>query len=274
MTARRTVRRSGYTLIELLVASAIATLLMLALYSAFDLTVTQTEIGRERVAHTDLARSVISRMSGDLTVTLGILPPQSGQSAGNNSSQQSADPSTTDTGTVTLLPFQGGVVGTDQQLTLFVSKVPRSLLELRPSDPKWSNATTLLPPDLKRVTYYMASSGVGLCRQERPWLTAAGTGDVTTLDTSMEEQEVIAPEVTAVSFSYLDGTSEDGVSEWDGTAASADGVTPVTGPPRAVKVTLDFATLDDRGQTVTKRVVHVFPLRAAIGNASSSTGSQ
>ena len=266
MTARRPPRRSGYTLIELLVASAIATLLMLALYSAFDLTVTQTEIGRERVAHTDLARSVVGRLSGDLSGTLGLLPPQSGQS------DPAAAPSTDGTATPTaaLLPFQAGVIGSDQQLTLFVSKVPRALLERTTAS--GTEATTVLPPDLQRVTYYMASGGTGLCRQVRPWITAAGTGDGTALDTSNEAFEVIAPEVKSVGFEYLNGTGWDG--SWDGSSAALDD-SAMMGPPRAIRVTLVFTLLDDRGQATEKTVIHAFPVRASIGNApATTTGGQ
>ncbi len=265
MTARRTPRRSGYTLIELLVASAIATLLMLALYSAFDLTVTQTEIGRERVAHTDLARSVVGRLSGDLSGTLGLLPPQSGQS----DPAAAASTDGTATATAALLPFQAGVIGDNQQLTLFVSKVPRALLERTTAGA--TEATTILPPDLQRVTYYMAAGGTGLCRQVRPWLTAAGTGDGTALDTSNEAFEVIAPEVKSVGFEYLNGTGWDG--SWDGSSAALDD-SAMMGPPRAIRVTLVFALLDDRGQTTEKTVIHVFPVRASIGNAPATTGGQ
>ena len=268
MTARRTPRRSGYTLIELLVASAIATLLMLALYSAFDLTVTQTEIGRERVAHTDLARSVVGRMSGDLSGTLGLLPPQSGQTTADPAAAPSTDG--TATATAALLSFQAGVIGDNQQLTLFVSKVPRALLERTTAG--GTEATTVLPTDLMRVTYYMASGGTGLCRQVRPWITAAGTGDGTALDTSNEAFEVIAPEVKSVGFEYLNGTGWDG--SWDGSAAALDD-SAMMGPPRAVRVTLVFTLLDDRGQTTEKTVIHVFPVRASIGNAPvAATGGQ
>ena len=267
MTARRAPRRSGYTLIELLVASAIATLLMLALYSAFDLTVTQTEIGRERVAHTDLARSVVGRMSGDLSGTLGLLPPQSGQS--DPAAATSTDGTEAAT-TAALLPFQAGVIGDNQQLTLFVSKVPRALLERTTAS--GTEAPTVLPPDLTRVTYYMAAGGTGLCRQVRPWVTAAGTGDGTALDTSNEAFEVIAPEVTSVGFEYLNGTGWDG--SWDGSSAALDD-SAMMGPPRAIRVTLVFTLLDDRGQTTEKTVIHVFPVRASIGNApTTSTGGQ
>jgi len=282
VTARRTARRSGYTLIELLVASAIATLLMLALYSAFDLTVTQTEIGRERVAHTDLARSIIGRMSNDLSCSLGLLPPQSGQvteDAAASSAAVAEDPmpvetepaSATDTSaTGGLLPFQAGVVGDSQQVTLFVSKVPGALLARSSADGSDINAEQVLPPGLKRITYYLGSNG-GLCRQERDWVTATGTGDATALDTSNESEEVLAPEVTAVSFEYLNGTGWD--SSWDGGSAALDD-SAMMGPPRAIRATLTFELLGDDGQTIQKTVVHVFPVRASIGNATTSTGGQ
>jgi len=265
-------RRSGFTLIELLVASAIATLLMLSLYSAFDLTITQTEVGRERVAHTDLARSLISRMSGDLSGSLGLLPPLSGQKPESGSSSGDTgmtDPAATDETTVAaLLPFQAGVIGDEQSVTLFVSKVPRALLE-RSAAGGEADTAAVLPPDLKRVTYYLASDGSGLCRQEKPWITATGTGDGTALDTTNEQAELLAPEVKAVSFEYLNGTGWD--SSWDGSGTALDD-SAMLGPPRAIRVTFTFELLDDRGQAAEKKVIHVFPVRAAIGNAVVGTG--
>lgn len=268
---RRSRRRSGFTLIELLVASAIATLLMLALYSAFDLTITQTEIGRERVAHTDLARSLVNRMSSDFSGSLGLLPPLSGQKPESSASGGTGmtDPAATDeTATGALLPFQAGVIGDEQSVTLFVSKVPRALLE-RSAAGGMADPNIVLPPDLKRVTYYLASDGSGLCRQEKSWITATGTGDGTALDTSNQEAELLAPEVKAVSFEYLNGSGWD--PTWDGSGAALDD-SALLGPPRAVRVTFTFELLDDRGQATSKTVVHVFPVRAAIGNAVLSTG--
>lgn len=270
---RPTGRRGGYTLIELLVASAIATLLMLALYSSFDLTVTQTNVGRERVAHTDLARAVVNRLSVDLSGAIGLLPPQSGQTPGTDpNAAATTDPSaTTDTSTGALLPFQGGVIGDNQQLTLFVSKVPVWLTQ--PAAAAGADqANAVLPPDLKRVTYYLSSTGTGLCRQERPWVTATGTGDTTALDTSNEAAEVLSPEVTAVTFEYMDGTGW--TSSWDGTGAALDD-SAVLGPPRAIRVTLTFTTVDDAGGETTKTIQHVFPVRAAIGlYTTTTTGGQ
>ncbi len=289
MTRRRSAARPGYTLLEILIASAIGLLLMSALYYSFDLTLTTSDAGRVRVAESDLNRAVINRMAIDLSSPLGVLPPKSGGSTeGASSSTASTDSSTTTTaaattGTATattgttstsgtstsetteggstagtLLPLQAGVIGTSDQLILFVSKVPKWLTDRETA----ADPNALLPSDGHRISYYMHGSGKGLCRQDREWVTADKVGNSTDLDRSTEDAEVIAPEVVALQFEYADGTGY--LSEWDGTQASLDG-SSATGPPRAVKVTLTFEFTDREGVTAQKKIVHIFPIRSAIG---------
>src|SRR6478752_2215562 len=70
--------RPGYTLLEILVATVIALLLMSGIYVAFDVTLNQTEIGRGVVSEADFGRAVFNRMNLDLSLPVGPLPPKSG----------------------------------------------------------------------------------------------------------------------------------------------------------------------------------------------------
>jgi hypothetical protein len=156
------------------------------------------------------------------------------------------------------IPLPIGVIGSDKQLTIFTSRVPNTL-----SDPMASlDPAVLQPADLRRVSYYLASSGSGLCRQEMPWVTADGVRNSTEPDYSTEASDLFAPEVVDVTFEYFDGTAWQ--TEWDGSMPDTDGVTPI-GPPRAIRVTLVFQMLGRGGVNVQKQVQHVFPIRAAIG---------
>ncbi len=277
--------RPGYTLLEILLASVIAMLLLAALYAALDVTLLRMEVNRDLIARNDLRRAVINRMSADLVNTLGPLPPKSGgdgmTGTGSSASTGTAsastatpatstttaaasgtttDATTTDSPVVTGadIPFGSGIVGTDKQVTIFLSRVPTSLVDLEAA----ANVDVTLPADMRRVTYYLSTDGVGLCRQERPWVTADGVWNTSDPDRTDEFSEIIAPEVLDVTFEYFDGSAWQ--STWDGSQTASDGVA-LTGPPRAIRVTF-VMQFSSRGTMLQKQVRHTFPVRTAVGN--------
>jgi len=263
---RRPTTRRGYTLLEVLLASVVAVVLLGALYAALEVTLVRMDVNRNVIVANDLSRAVFNRVTLDLTNTLGPLPPKSGGDGTTGSAGSATTTATTTDATDATasaatsnanVPFGAGVVGSDKQVTLFVSRLPTALTDL-----DVVNATDVaLPSDLRRVTYYLATDG-GLARQSKPWVTADGVWNATDPDRSTEAAEVIAPEVIDASFEYYDGGTW--LSTWDGSATAIDG-TSLTGPPRAIRVTLvlEFASRGGRQQ---KRVSQVIPLRAAVGN--------
>ena len=285
--------RPGYTLLEVILASVIAVVLLGALYVALDLMLNRMDAGRDQVGGNDLARAIVTtRMAADLAGTLGPLPPKSGgtppdQSSGSGSTPTSTSTPPTTTATPTTpdstatndpttgqqptpattgvdLPFGAGIIGTEKQLVVFAGKAPDAL-----TDPEAAaNPDILLGADFKKIVYYLASDGGGLCRQVRPMVTADGVWNSTEPDLATELTDVIAPEVSDVTFEYYDGGTWQ--SSWDGSELSSDGVT-LLGPPRAVRVTLTLE-FPGRGGTMTqKRVQQVFPIRAAVGNYTPPT---
>jgi Tfp pilus assembly protein PilV len=309
--------RAGFTLLEVLLASLIAILLLAALYLAMDMTLRQTQQSHENMDVENLWTGVFNRIVQDFSQSLAPLPPKSGgnssasasSSASTSSSSTTAtatttttndptavvptgqgtvapapsttttttatatastDPSSSDPSTATATPsaadigLQSGILGTDKQLTVFMSRLPGTMTSaLGLATPSNGNQ---LPSDLVRVTYWISSSGTGLCRQERPWVTALGIQDNTDPDLSNESGDLLVPEVEDVTFEYFDGQSWQ--SQWnpDGTTMSPDGVTPI-GPPRAVRVTLNFSfpSMNKGGTPYTPTVVQVIPIRAAPG---------
>ncbi|HUR54476.1 MAG TPA: prepilin-type N-terminal cleavage/methylation domain-containing protein [Gemmataceae bacterium] len=278
--ARRT--RRGFTLLEVLLASMIALLLLGALYFAMDLTVRQTQDARDAVEIDNVSRGVFNRMSLDVSSSLGPLPPKSG---GNANAQPAApadpaapttptdpaapaadpaattDPAATETtdpasaAAAADVPFQAGVIGTDKQFSVFVARTPDGAN----FDPNVQGRA-----DLRRITYWLGANG-GLCRQERPWVTADGIRNSVDPDMTFgEENDVIAAEVKDVVFEYFDGSGWAG--SWDGSILGPDGVTP-QGPPRAVKatLTLEFPASRNGQQPTTRTVTQVIPIRAAPG---------
>lgn len=266
-TSRR--RRAGFTLLELLLASAIAVLLMAALYSAFNLVLRRTEVNREAVAASDLSRAIVNRLTADLSQSAGLLPPMTSQnsfqqSSGSSSGSAASSTSTDAVDTSSDIPFPCGLVGTDKQVSIYCVRVPTAL-----TDPDaLANPDRLRPGDLRCVRYYLG--GNGLCRQERPWVTADGVRNSSDPDLSTADTDVIAPEVTDATFEYFSG----GVwnAEWDGTQTGTDGVTQ-QGPPRAVRVTLQLSYPMPAGGTRQKTVVHVIPIRAAVGSYLPDDGT-
>lgn len=261
-------RRGGFTLLELLLASAIAAFLLGALYTAFDLVVRRAEANRDQIAASDLSRAIVNRLTADLSASAGLLPPQSHTTAAADAASGGTGTSTTTTAdpvdTSADIPLPCGVVGTDKQITVFATRVPTAL-----TDPDAIANPTVQPAgDVRRVTYYLTEAG--LCRQERPWVTADGVRNSADPDLSTAETDVIAPEVTDVTFEYFSGGVWNG--EWDGAVVGTDGVTP-QGPPRAVRVTLHLTYPTPSGGTRDKTVVHVIPVRAAVGSFAPDDGT-
>jgi prepilin-type N-terminal cleavage/methylation domain-containing protein len=277
--------RRGFTLLEVLLASMIALLLLGALYFAMDLTLRQTQDARDAVEIDNLSRGVFNRMEHDLSCSLGPLPPKSGGNAnaqaaapadaapttpttpttGTGTTDPAAAPATTTDPTTTDdpaavaasadVPFQAGVIGADKQFSVFVARTPDGAN----SDPNVQGRA-----DLRRITYWLGANG-GLCRQERPWVTADGVRNSVDPDlTYGEENDSIAPEVTDVTFEYFDGSGWAG--SWDGSILGPDGVTP-QGPPRAVRAKLVLTFPASRGgqQPIERTVTQVIPIRAAPG---------
>lgn len=280
--------RRGFTLLEVLLASLIAVFLLGGLYVAFDVTLRQTNEARDGVASSNLSRAVFNKMSLDLASTLSPLPPKSGGNSSSTSSDGSTTSSdgstmstdgstttatttddTTDTSSAASadIPFQAGVIGSQTQLTIFMSRVPLALGDANTFSQVIAQTTdgSTAGSDLLRVTYWLNSSGSGLCRQERQWVTADGIRNSTDPDLSDETGDTIADEVTELSFEYFDGSTGEWLTEWDGSTAGPDGVTP-TGPPRAIRVTMTLQIPSSRGeQPTTRTVTQVLPIRTAAG---------
>src|SRR5205823_1651697 len=110
----RTPRRAGFTLLELMIASLIAILLLSALYFTLNITLRQTQDGRDAVETDNLTRGVFNRMAIDLTGVLGPLPPKSG---GNSLAGGGGGGSTPTTNTTTGTGTGTGTTGTDPAAT-------------------------------------------------------------------------------------------------------------------------------------------------------------
>src|SRR5262245_62108252 len=104
---RVSTRRSGFTLLELLLASGIALLLMAGLYVAMEVNLNYAAAGREVVDQSELARALLARITADITGAL--TPITATKSTSATATTVVADEGATSFTTVT--PLNMGVVG-------------------------------------------------------------------------------------------------------------------------------------------------------------------
>lgn len=158
------------------------------------------------------------------------------------------------------MPFQAGVIGEADRLTIFMSKVAGLT---KPADESPDGAGE---SDIRRVTYWMTANG--LARQELPWVTsenAMASTDPVFDDGKEERDHVIAEEVTRVQFEYWDGSAW--IETWDGRTLNDDGKT-LKGPPAAIRVRFWLNVPGvERGETVEKEFRHTIAVRSAPGPA-------
>lgn len=294
-------RRPAYTLLEILVATAVGVMLMGALYMAISVQLRHAQLGRDLVQESVLARALLARIDTDIRLSLGPPAPAksnsspgSGSSAGAGSaSTGSGTGSSTSGGTGTsgtsspasgtnntsntsiagaasngtgAVQFNLWVQGDTNWIMLYISRVPRELNPIPSAD---SDAQPSVS-DLRRVSYWLAGGGnpLGLARQEVTMVTSDQAMADVPPSIPDEASKVIAEEVKSLSFSYWDGSAWQ--DTWDGTTPGADGSTPV-GPPLAIAVTLGIASPSSESATNAEPPVKLYRHVVAIPTANGST---
>ena len=268
-------RRHGFTLLEVILATTIAVLLLGALYVAVDMELGYAQMSRDEVEESTLARSILARMDDDASHVVGLCDParfrpqdtsnasggqgmnngsaaaqatganqtaNSGQSTGQNTATGSGTGSSTDSGTTTNVVLPLGVMGDSQTLHLYVSNLPREIYSSGFSFT--SNDDSNTPPvssDLRRISYWLVGGGDspgGLARQEVPLATSDDALQNLPPGVDNETSFIIADEVRDLSFQYWDGNEWQ--DSWDSTEMGPDGLTPL-GSPLAIGVTIAIA---------------------------------
>ncbi len=272
MIHQRANRRRGFTLLEVLLASALAVVLMAALYVALDVQLRLAAAGRESLDEATLTRAIVHRLETDLSSVMGPVAPPAGNSGGMGAgmgdttgmgaSGMTGAMATTQT---TAISFQAGVIGESDgdnrpRLTMFVAKIAGNGTTVNQSP----DATN--PADVRRVTYWMTDTG--LARQELPWVTSQdlqNSTDPVIEDGKDERDYVIAEEVASMTIEYWDGSQW--TETWDGRTLNSDGAT-MMGPPMAIRVrfTLNLPGANP-GETVQKEFWHTIAVRSAPGPA-------
>ena len=245
--ARRTARRGGFTLIEVVLALGLLVVVMTAAYRGMETFRRVTTLGRDAALERQLSRAIRSRLLTDLR-SVRFAPPEvppDAEPAAGDAPDPAADPAAAggtqpETGAAApeAVPVpEVGVTGDAGTLTIY-SALPGRGLNYAAGGV--SGDPSVRSSDLRTVVWFVAGeggslaaavagrNGPGLARLEgdTPAVAAAETaGDNEGL---LAACTLLAPEVSALGFRYFDGV--DWVASWDSAASGS--------LPRAVEVRL------------------------------------
>lgn len=265
------VRRSGFTLLEVLLSISISLIILGALVFMIDFQLRSVDVSRRRVEEAQLARALLQRMAEDIRAALryepmdvngmmpaaagnidsgaiedalgsGAIPGAPGGGAGGGSGGGSAGGGAAD---MTLpaegstQPIPGLFAGIDQRglntLQVDVSRLPRldEFQQLVAVGPDGRTVDHI--SDVKTISYYIHPTYGGLVRRVRSRAAEQYAQQMGVLDDAGDEAFVIAPEVVDLTYRFFDGTSW--YYDWDSDARG--------GLPMAVEITLAFAPPPD-----------------------------
>ena len=246
-------RFAGFTLLEVLLASALTTLLLVSVYQAVNIYLKAQTSGREQMARNQLARAIFKQMQGDIKSTLFVLPePVEEEDEESDSEEDSETSSLAEDSQLEEAITELTFLGDSQSLIIHASRPLRDLRYVE----NGLQATVLdRTSDRVEIHYFLADSantsasatvqatpttvspgasliGVssngpqGLVRIEAdPFMMASGDA---VLDETVAR--IIAPEVNYLEFVYYDG--QDPVDYWDSREMG--------GLPSAVEIVIGF----------------------------------
>lgn len=237
--------RSGFTIIEVLLAVGLTTLLMAAMYSAMNIYWTTAADSYDEIERVQVSRSLLRFIARDIKSVTFVE-----QDTMESDEEESEDSTTEDTA---MSSYDNGLFGTDKDLVLFVSRPTR--------DAAYVDRQALVDPsdrssDAMIIRYFLADSGggglgaavantfadpdfpegiVGLARMKGD--LAGLSLAINSSDLSQQEaaSELVAREVADLQFQYWDGLEYQ--PEWDSTEANA--------MPQAIEVIIRLRTLID-----------------------------
>ena len=282
--------RTGFTLLETIIAVGLMTLLMAGIYSAMSIYYDLRMDSYDEIERVQIARTLLRQISRDVQSVVF----QAEDSVTDDSSSDT-DEDVDDTAVVAVDPelsmtmYTKGIVGTETDLLLYISRPDRDL--------NYVSSQELLSfsdrsGDLMIVRYFVAESGAGglAARIADQYSTGSDngtvglvrmTGDLYGLSMAIQNNEedslisaaqVQAPEVSMIRFQYFDGTTWQ--TEWDSTQLNSMPaaievvltlVTPNSADPQSLADTDDIYEL---GETSHRMVINVPVAEPFVAEAS------
>ncbi len=238
--------RSGFTIIEVLVAVALTSLLMAAMYSAMNIYWTAATDSYEEIQRSQIARAVLREMARNIQ-SATFVEQDTSESEEDAESDETVDADTA------MSSYTNGLFGTATDLVLYISRPDRYGSYVAGQDVASPGDRS---GDAMIVRYLLAEKGasglsgdlasnnadnnssetiVGLARMEGDLAglsLAISTGDV---EMQTGASRLISREVSNLTFEYWDGVEMQ--TEWDSTVQNA--------MPIAIVVNLSLRTLQD-----------------------------
>ncbi|MCA9232460.1 MAG: prepilin-type N-terminal cleavage/methylation domain-containing protein [Planctomycetales bacterium] len=239
--------RRAFTLLEVILAISLSTVVLVLLATALDLLVNQVEKSRSRVEASQLARGILNQIASDLRSTYYYVPANS-ETSDEQESDQDNEKANNEGAVSQIL----GIYGTTSQIRIDRAAVWRWEHFSRDQSKPAKDATADQMPQTIRyflnegdtvLAENLAAEGIqedtsmnytGLAREQMStaaWISQTDSSEADSSEAVTKEPQLLAPEVLEISFAYYDG--EELLEEWD--TAKNEGL------PQAIEVTLKLA---------------------------------
>ena len=282
----------GFTLLELILALGLTTVLLTIVGMAIHLYLGTVDGCRTGVRQAELARNLLQQIASDLHNAVPYAEPEAGgggggdaalEDMGDGEEEDAGETSDEEVGedeeVVTVVdtlepPAVPGVYGNQYELQIDVGRLPRidqmeRLMAMQ--DPQLIHRCS----DITTIGYYVGQIGVGTESTAATAADGSGYGLVRrSLDRAVAQwaaesggqflmadaDQLIAPEVIAIEFRYFDGI--EWVTSWDSAASG--------GLPLAVEIALMMAPSDqDQGLAASTTLGQLPALISTTGTATS-----
>lgn len=222
--------QSGFTLLELILAVGLTSLLMAAVYGAMSTYWNLAMDSHEEIERAQIARSLLQNLARDIQACTFAEQDTQVDDDSANPDEGMATEADTETNEAGTSIYRNGLVGTDRDLVLYISYPARELNYVSSPD---AVGTSERSSDLMVVRWLLAEStgdGLASALAEQHAIDgdnavaglARGSGGVTgfgqaiadnNFDRQVESTTLLAAEVQGVLFEYFDGV--DWLTEWD-----------------------------------------------------------